>query len=520
MARFNTAVKTGVRSPVLTVAEARTALGGDGYERDPKSELFLLAVSNMASPGGAFHESGKDRDARYTRLIKQVCTDTNWFTGFIGFLRDTANMRSASIIAAADAVHARLSAGITGGNREMVARVLQRADEPGELLAYWTATHGRNIPQPVKRGIADALARLYTERAYLKWDSESRGFRFADVIQLTHPKAQGWRNDLNKYILDQRYQDAADIPETLTTIRARAALMAVPVAERRSVTAGQLSEAGMTWESIAGWLQGPMDAAAWESAIPSMGYMALLRNLRNFDQAGISKAARREVEDRLTDPEQVAKSRQLPMRFLSAYRATRDSGTVTAWGPVIEEALNLSLGNVPELTGRTLVLVDLSGSMRYGTLSDKSGLRYVDAASVFGAAIAKRNDADLFGFDNRLISFPKVKPSDSLLPLADTIAKHGGGGTSTAAAIQASYNGHDRIIIVTDEQAGYGYGTDVDHVLKSTGVPSYTWNLAGYRVGHAQSGSRKQHTFGGLSDSAFRMIPLIEAGEHQSWPWS
>jgi hypothetical protein len=523
MARFNTAVRTGVRSPIITTTSATTALGGQGFERDAKSELFLLAVSNMANPGGAFHESGTDRDARYTALIAQCAPDTAWFTGFLGFLRNTANMRSASIIAAADGVRARLTAGVVGGNREMIARVLQRADEPGELLAYWTATHGRNIPSCVKRGISDALSRLYSERSFLKWDSESRGFRFADVIQLAHPKADGWRNDLYKYVLNQRYQDAAEIPETLATIRARAALMAVPVTERRTVTAGQLAEAGMTWESLAGWLQGPMDAAAWESAIPSMGYMALLRNLRNFDQAGIGKAARREVEDRLTDPEQVAKSRQLPMRFLSAYRATRDSGTVTAWGPVIEEALNLSLANVPTLAGRTLVLVDLSGSMSHSNLSDKSGLRYVDAAAVFGAAIAKRNDADLYGFDHRLIEFT-VKSTDSLLPLAHGIANQGGGGTATAAAIQASYKGHDRIIIVTDEQyQNWGYGSvsgSVDQILDQFDVPAYTWNLAGYKVAQGRSGSRKRHTFGGLSDAAFKMIPLIESVEHQAWPWS
>ena len=541
MARFNTAVKTGVRSPILTVAEARTALGGEGYERDPKSELFLLAVSNMANPGGAFHESGQDRDARYTRLIKQVCTDTDWFTGFLGFLRDTANMRSASIIAAADAVHARLSAGINGGNREMIARVLQRADEPGELLAYWTNTHGRNIPQPVKRGISDALARLYTERAYLKWDSESRGYRFADVIQLTHPKVQGWRNDLYKYILDQRYQDAAEIPETLATIRARAELMTVPIDERRSITSGQLAEAGMTWESLAGWLQGPMDAAAWESAIPSMGYMALLRNLRNFDQAGISKAARREVEDRLTDPEQVAKSRQLPMRFLSAYRATRDSGTVTAWGPVIEEALNLSLANVPQLTGRTLVLVDLSGSMYSSHLSDKSGLRFVDAATVFGAAVARRCEtADLVGFGWEPRRYPFTSAS-SLLPLASELADtvidsgpfgypgqrvNGLGGTDTVKALNETFRTgyHDRIVIVTDEQyQAWGYNSisgTVDAALDRFNVPAYTWNLAGYQTAQNRSGNRKRHTFGGLSDAAFRMIPLIEQGQHQTWPWT
>lgn len=50
-------------------------------------------------------------------------------------------------------------------------------------------------------------------------------------------------------------------------------------------------------------------------------------------------------------------------------------------------------------------------------------------------------------------------------------------------------------------------------------VPVHTWNLAGYQYGHAPSGLGTRHTFGGLSDAAFRMIPLIEAGQNATWPW-
>ena len=43
--------------------------------------------------------------------------------------------------------------------------------------------------------------------------------------------------------------------------------MALPVGERRARAdagpTGPLARAGMTWESLAGWLQGPLDAAAW-----------------------------------------------------------------------------------------------------------------------------------------------------------------------------------------------------------------------------------------------------------------
>jgi hypothetical protein len=57
-----------------------------------------------------------------------------------------------------------------------VDSVLQRADEPGEALAYWTATYGRAIPKPVKHGIADAVGRLYTERSLLKYDNATDAF--------------------------------------------------------------------------------------------------------------------------------------------------------------------------------------------------------------------------------------------------------------------------------------------------------------------------------------------------------
>lgn len=50
-------------------------------------------------------------------------------------------------------------------------------------------------------------------------------------------------------------------------------------------------------------------------------------------------------------------------------------------------------------------------------------------------------------------------------------------------------------------------------------VPLYMWNFGGYRSGAAPSGSANRHTFGGLTDSAFRMIPLLESGHDAGWPW-
>lgn len=528
MSRFNAPPRTGVRSPVITlpVAETgpvRTAQGGEGFLRDAYSELFLLSVSNMSSDKDDFYESARQRDSRFVALLHSVASDTEWVTGFVTFLRTKAMIRTASIVAAAEIVKARLAAGVQG-NRQIIAAALQRPDEPGELLAYWISKYGKAIPKPVKRGISDACQRLFHERSLIKWDSKERAYRFADILQLVHAEPSGpVQSALYKHILNERYRTDAEvyIPEALPILRANRKLMELPVEQRLNVTHGQLAEAGLTWEILAGWGQSAMDAARWESVIPTMGAMALVRNLRNFDKAGINKAASRLVEDKITDPEEIRKSRQLPMRFLSAYRATRDSGTVTAWGPSLETALNLSLGNVPQLPGRTLVMVDLSGSMGAPIAGSRSDLSRKDGAAIFGAALAKRSEtADLVGFSNDVWQFQFEKFS-SVLPLADTIVKLGGGGTATGDALATAYQPgvHDRVVILTDEQAGYGYGhgqRQLSEVLPQVKVPVYTWNLAGFQAAQMESG-RNRFTFGGLNDSSFRVISLIEQGAHQDW---
>ncbi|XVQ84087.1 hypothetical protein ACQP2K_35515 [Microbispora siamensis] len=186
MAKFNTGTaRAATFSPVTTetVPGGRTHEGAPGYLRDARSELFVLAVSNMVGEN-TFYERAGDRDDRFRALVHRVAVeDGDWMAR----LRGEANMRSASLVAALEAVRARLSAGLHGGNRELVASVLQRADEPGEALGYWTSRYGRAVPKPVKRGIADAVRRLYTERSLVKYDSDARGFRFGDVIELVHP---------------------------------------------------------------------------------------------------------------------------------------------------------------------------------------------------------------------------------------------------------------------------------------------------------------------------------------------
>jgi hypothetical protein len=114
-------------------------------------------------------------------------------------------MRSASVVAAVEYVRADGAFG-----RAVVASALQRADEPADALAYFTSRYGRALPQPLKRGVTDAVRRLYGERAALQYDGLSRAWRMADVIELTHAKPRDEaQSALFRWLLDRRH-DRAD----------------------------------------------------------------------------------------------------------------------------------------------------------------------------------------------------------------------------------------------------------------------------------------------------------------------
>ena len=258
MAKFSSARARPNVSHVVSTTGARisTHEGGLGYERDAKSELFLLAVSNFVSEG-TFYESAFDRDDRFGRLVAKVTAeDPDWVRRMIPWLRNEAQMRSASLVAAAEYVKAGGELG-----RQVVSAALQRADEPAEMLAYWHQRHGRRVPKPVKRGVADAVVRLYNERAALKYDGHAKAWRMADVIELVHPEPKDAKQSaLFKYLLDKRHDRASDVARTsglLQRLRGRSS-ESLPVRtcprrkSRRPVSPGSASLVLRRWTLLHG----------------------------------------------------------------------------------------------------------------------------------------------------------------------------------------------------------------------------------------------------------------------------
>jgi len=284
------------------------------------------------------------------------------------------------------------------------------------------------------------------------------------------------------------------------------------------------------------------DREQWELVLPEMGYMATLRNLRNFDKAGLKETHRKQVGIRLADPREVENSRQLPFRFWAAYM-----NSSAYWQRYLGQALDHSTRNVPVLPGRTLVLIDTSGSMSVpmstprprgnrtvramnaatGQTEDREPKvpQRVEAAALFGLAFALKNagNVDVFGFaDGQMAVTGLINSGKSLLEITSLFtAQVGrvGHGTQIRRAVNDCYSGHDRIMLFSDCQAqdSYGAGGDVFSAVPQN-RHCFAWNLAGYSKSAVIPGSTR-HELGGLADSSFQLIPTLERGSLEAWPW-
>ena len=517
-------LRVNLTAPVRTRApRVLTHERGVGHARDAESDLFLLAATNMVGED-TFYEGAATRDQRFVDLVHKVTATNPAFlagadvdagkVGLVQYLRETMLMRSAAVVMAAEYV----AAGGAGG-RSVVARALQRPDEPAEMVGYWISQHGRKLPMPIKRGVADATRRLYNERAALRYDGLTRQTRMADVLELTHPAPRDTKQSaLFKHLLDRRHHgDAVADAAVLPMLAAAAALDEVPLDQRRAVLrergAAALAEAGVSWERLSGWLPGGMDAEAWEAVIPSMGVMALVRNLRNFDEAGIRNRTVDAVIAKITDPAEVAKARLFPYQVWAAYKHAPSDN----WKRALGRTLDLTVQNIPALDA-TLVVIDTSGSMQ-ATVAKRSAMSRVEVAAVMAMATAKRaRDVDvvIFGQGNAQL---KLRRGTSVLQGVDAVARAVGSvGHATfghtAIAEWFDPERHRRVVMFTDDQQHDAGRVRLDHVPLI-----YTFNLAGYRPSSLPAGERGRYTLGGFTDATFTVMDVLERGRNAEWPF-
>ncbi len=393
-----------MRLNILKLHRPRTHEGARARVITPEQALRRSVLSCMLWEG-EFYEDGVQIAGRIQELVPQVAAEK--VAALAVEARERMKLRHAPLLLVREMARHASHRGLVA---ETLARVIQRADELSEFAAIYWAQGRQPLSAQVKKGLAAAFGK-FDEYALAKYD-RAGAVRLRDVLFLCH---------------------ARPVDE------AQAALW------KRLVSNELLTPD--TWEvalSAAGRGEGANKRAVWERLLAErkLGALALLRNLRNLHQAGVSE------EMVLTALAAVKTDRVLPFRFLAAARSAPQ------WEDALETAMFRALaGRAGSLAGHTVLLVDVSGSME-APLSRRSEMRRTDAA--YGLAIRLREIAEkvtIYTFSDHA----QLVPSRRGMALRDALDKsQPHSGTMLGAAlkhVESESRGFDRLIVITDEQS-------------------------------------------------------------------
>ena len=426
---------------------ARTHEGAPARNISPELQLRRSVLACLLWES-QFYEDGVEIAGRIAELVPKVAAEKVAALAVEG--RERMKLRHAPLLLVREMARHKTHRALVS---ETLARIIQRADELAEFVAiYWK--DGRvPLSGQVKKGLAAAFPK-FDEYQLAKYD---RGgpIKLRDVLFLCHAKP--------------RDQAQADVWKKLVS--------------------GSLTTPD-TWEVALS--SGADKREAWERLLreQKLGALALLRNLRNMREAGVDESLV------LSALGSMSTTRVLPFRFLAAARYAPQ------WEEALEQAMLKCVAETEKLPGKTIVLVDVSGSMT-APLSRRSEMQRTDAA--YGLAVLLREIAEkvaVYSFSDNLVEVP-ARRGFALRDAIDVSQRHNSTQLGNAVEKLNRNEKCDRLIVITDEQAH-------DRVPAPSGK-GYLINVASYKNG---VGYGKWMHIDGWSEA---VIEYIRALEQTAW---
>ena len=305
--------------------------------------------------------------------------------------------------------------------------VVQRADEMSEFLSIYWKDGKTPLSNQVKKGLANAFVK-FNEYQLAKYDKNSAAVSLRDVMFLTHAKPQ---NEVQAALFKRVANQELVTPDTWET---------------------QLSAGADKKETFSRLM-----------AEKKLGALAFLRNLRNMVQAGVDEQEIRKYA-RTVDVTKV-----LPFRYIAAARI------MPQFEDMLEAMMLRSLATLEKLPGKTILMVDVSGSMFGTKVSEKSDLDRFDAAAAL-AMLCKEvcEKVEIYTFSNSAV---RVAPRSGFALREALLNSQPHGGTNLGNSLrQIATSSRDRIIVMTDEQS-------YDRPTSAGCDKGYILNVAAYENG-------------------------------------
>lgn len=392
-------MKTNIKRTTIRTHEGAPAKHIKPEQQLERSVMACLLWEN------SFYEDGEDIANRIVTLADQC--DPVFVAQLAEKARHEQHLRHAPLLLLLSLINRSIP-----GTSNEIRNVISRPDEILELVSLYWLNGKRPLTGQLRKGINKTWSK-FDEYQYAKYTRRNQAVTFRDVLRLTHPKPQ--------------------TPE-------QSALF-------KNIVDGALSTPD-TWEVA---LSGGADKkATFERLLreKKLGYMALLRNLRNMHTAKVDRDL---VAETLLTHKGIRQA--LPFRFIAAARA------VPQWEPIIDPALMKKVEDQTPLPGETFILVDVSGSMD-APLSRRSDMRRIDAAAGL-AAVAACETQQTFAFAGNCMPIPTRKGMAGVDTFNSPLTAHGlnGYGTNLGDAVLMmnrlceEAGGVDRLIVITDEQS-------------------------------------------------------------------
>lgn len=450
--------------------------GGQAHTQGPKLEFATTLLTTFTTD--TFYKSAEDQVARVAALARTF-EDPLFAAKAAVYTRKLNGLRSVSHIVAGELAQ-RPDVKGQPWLRKFYRAVVQRPDDITETLSYLKVANPelRKLSNAMKRGFGEALSTFdaYQLAKYLRADRDPN---LIDAVNLLHPKS----TPALAALMTGTLQPA----ETWETKLTQAGQKAVQ---------DQLSDT----EKAA------LKGQAWSDLLRErkLGYTACLRNLRNIAEQ--APEALPLAEAFLTDPRQVEKSLVMPFQFMTAAEALKGTKADTVGlRRALEKATELSLKNVPTFEGKTLLAVDVSGSMRG---------RPLQIAALFAAVLFKsQKDAEVMLFDTSA-KYVRLHPSDSLTTLTASILQAAtGGGTDFRLIFRTARCAYDRIVVLSDMQAWVGGHTPAAafaEYKRAYGCSPrvFSFDLNGH--GTLQFPEAKVYALAGFSDAVLGTLKNLE----------
>lgn len=429
----------------VAVNDRRTAEGAVASRITPEQELRRSIMCCMLWESG-FYESGKSIAERISALVAKCRPD---FVAACAFeARSKMKLRHAPLLLVREM--ARLPE-----HKKLVAKllpdVIQRPDELAEFMAIYWKDGKTPISAQVKRGLAAAF-RKFDGYSLAKYNRDA-AIKLRDVLFLVHSKPY-------------------DAPGDKFTKLERKASTDRILSSGEALYAGLVNntlEGPDTWEVALSGGANKRETFERLMAENKLGALAFLRNLRNMAEAGV------DVKIVEAYAKIVKIDRVLPFRFIAAARH------VPQWESIIETAMMRCLEGQEKISGRTLLMIDVSGSMD-SAISGKSDMKRTDAA--YGLGILLREVCEEIGivtFSNSVVIIPS-RQGFALRDAMHASQQHSGTYLGNALKVVNDKSQYDRIIIITDEQSAdsvpepKGKGYVINVASNKNGIGYGAWN--------------------------------------------